>query len=211
MANWASILIAIGFIGVYAWQISEETRQLADALTATELALAREQHLSQLDGLAAAAAHELATPLSTIMVVAKELERSLPPDSPYAEDVHLLREQAQRCRDILGKLTELDASGAPFDQMKLSALLEEVVAPHRNFGIDIEVVLPANGRPRAGQHAQPGDPLRPRQPARERGRFREIAGRGGGALDQSGGRGHDRRRWAGVFARDQGTISAILT
>ncbi len=78
MANWASIVIAIGFIGVYAWQISEETRQLADALTATELALAREQHLSQLDGLAAAAAHELATPLSTITVIAKELERALP-------------------------------------------------------------------------------------------------------------------------------------
>ena len=144
MANWASILIAIGFIGVYAWQIAEEARRLADALTATELALAREQHLSQLDGLAAAAAHELATPLSTIMVVAKELERSLPPDSPYAEDVHLLREQAQRCRDILGKLTELDASGAPFDQMKLSTLLDEVVAPHRNFDIEIDIVLPAN-------------------------------------------------------------------
>ncbi len=144
MANWASLLIAIGFTGVYAWQISEETRMLADALTATELALAREHHLSQLDGLAAAAAHELATPLSTITVIAKELERALPPDSPYADDIHLLREQTQRCRDILGKLTELDASGAPFDNMKLSALLEEVVAPHRNFGIDIEVMLPEN-------------------------------------------------------------------
>jgi two-component system sensor histidine kinase RegB len=144
MANWASLLIALGFTGVYAWQISEETRLLADALTATELALAREHHLSQLDGLAAAAAHELATPLSTITVIAKELERSLPPDSPYAEDIHLLREQAQRCRDILGKLTELDASGAPFDTMKLSALLEEVSAPHRNFGIDIEIALPGD-------------------------------------------------------------------
>ena len=69
--------------------------------------LAREQHLSQLDGLAAAAAHELGTPLSTISVVAKELERAIEPDSPHAEDVQLLREQAQRCRDILAKLTEL--------------------------------------------------------------------------------------------------------
>ena len=70
---WLSILLAIGFIGVYAWQVTEEGRQLADALAATELVLAREQHLSQLDGLAAAAAHELGTPLSTISVVAKEL------------------------------------------------------------------------------------------------------------------------------------------
>jgi two-component system, sensor histidine kinase RegB len=142
LGNWLSILLAIGFIGAYAWQISEETRRLADALTATELALAREQHISQLDGLAAAAAHELATPLSTITVVAKELERELEPNSPHAEDIHLLREQAQRCRDILGKLTELPADGQPFDRLKLSALLEEVVAPHRDFGIAIEVVLP---------------------------------------------------------------------
>ena len=75
MGVWLSILLAIGFIGVYAWQITEESRQLADALAATELVLAREQHLSQLDGLAAAAAHELGTPLSTISVIAKELEQ----------------------------------------------------------------------------------------------------------------------------------------
>ena len=64
-------------IGVYAWQITEEARLLANALAATELVLAREQHLSQLDGLAAAAAHELGTPLATITVIAKELERSM--------------------------------------------------------------------------------------------------------------------------------------
>jgi two-component system, sensor histidine kinase RegB len=143
MGIWASILLAIGFIGVYAWLVAEEARLLADALTATELVLAREQHLSQLDGLAAAAAHELATPLSTIAVVVKELERALGPDSPHAEDVHLLREQTQRCRDILAKLAELSAdSGQPFDRMKISGLIEEVIAPHRNFGVEIDVVLP---------------------------------------------------------------------
>src|SRR5581483_6170377 len=78
MAVWLSILLAIGFISVYAWQIAEESRQLADALAATELVLAHEQHLSQLDGLAAAAAHELGTPLSTISVIAKELQNAIP-------------------------------------------------------------------------------------------------------------------------------------
>jgi two-component system sensor histidine kinase RegB len=96
--------------------------------------------MSQLDGLAAAAAHELGTPLSTIAVVAKELERSLDANSPYGDDIRLLREQAQRCRDILAKLTEL-SSGEPFDRLPLSALIEEVVAPHRNFGVDINVAL----------------------------------------------------------------------
>jgi two-component system, sensor histidine kinase RegB len=141
---WLSILIAMGFIGIYAWQITEESRQLADALAATELVLAREQHLSQLDGLAAAAAHELGTPLSTITVIARELERAISPDSRHRTDVLLLREQAQRCRDILAKITELSAGGGPFDRMPLSALIEEVVAPHRNFGIAIEVALPSD-------------------------------------------------------------------
>ena len=74
---WLSILLAIGYIGVYTWQVAEEARQLSDALAATELVLAREQHLSQLDGLAAAAAHELGTPLATITVVVREIERAL--------------------------------------------------------------------------------------------------------------------------------------
>src|SRR5438034_993760 len=141
MGVWLSLLLALGFIGVHAWQLTEEARQLADALAATELVLAREQHLSQLDGLAAAAAHELGTPLSTITVIATELERAIEPDSPYADDVRLLREQAQRCRGILAKLTELESGGEPFDRMPLSALIEEVVAPHRHFGVAIDVAL----------------------------------------------------------------------
>ncbi len=85
---WLSILLAIFVIGIYAWQIAEEQRQLADALAATELVLAREQHLSQIDGLAAAAAHALGTPLSTISVVDERARtRDSIPNSPHAEDV----------------------------------------------------------------------------------------------------------------------------
>jgi two-component system sensor histidine kinase RegB len=142
MGVWLSILLAIAFIGLHAWQVTEEARQLADALAAAELVLAREQHLSQLDGLAAAAAHELGTPLATITLIAKELQLALKPDSEHADDVRLLNEQAKRCRTILAKLTEL-SSGHPFDRMQLSSLIEEVVAPHRNFGIAIDVTLAA--------------------------------------------------------------------
>jgi two-component system sensor histidine kinase RegB len=151
---WFSILLAIGFIGVYAWQITEEGRQISEALAATELVLAREQHLTQLDGLAAAAAHELGTPLATIAVIARELERGIEANSPHADDVRLLREQAQRCRDILTKLTQL-STGEPFDRMPLAALIEEVVAPHRNFGIDINVTFSQNS----------GAPMGARNPA----------------------------------------------
>lgn len=140
---WFSIVLAIFFISIYAWQISEESRQLVNALAATELVLAREQHVTQLDGLAAAAAHALGTPLSTISLIARELEREIEPTSPHADDIKLLREQAQRCRDILSKLNELQAEGAPFDQMPLRTLLQEVAEPHRHFGINVDVKIAA--------------------------------------------------------------------
>jgi two-component system sensor histidine kinase RegB len=155
MGVWLSILLSIAFIGLHAWQVTEESRQLADALAATELVLAREQHLSQLDGLAAAAAHELGTPLATITLIAKELQLAMDAKSEHAEDLRLLNEQALRCRAILGKLTEL-STGDPFDRMKLSTLIEEVVAPHRNFGVAINVALSA---------ADAAEPVGERNPA----------------------------------------------
>src|SRR5207237_6196738 len=135
---WLSIVLAIGVTSLYAFQVTEEARKLSDALAATELVLTREQHLTQLDGLAAAAAHELGTPLSTIFLISRELEKIVP-DGPLSADLKTLREQATRCRDILAKIAQLSSSGAPFDHMKLSLLIEEVVAPHRDFGVDIKV------------------------------------------------------------------------
>ena len=87
---WFSILLAHRLHQRLRVAAHRGGRQIAEALAATELVLAREQHLSQLDGLAAAAAHELGTPLSTISVVANELERALEPDSPHVDDVRLL-------------------------------------------------------------------------------------------------------------------------
>ena len=142
---WLSILVAIGVTSLYAFQVAEEARELSDALAATELVLTREQHLTQLDGLAAAAAHELGTPLSTIFLISRELERTVPGDSPFAGDLKTLREQAQRCRDILAKITQLSATGAPFDRMPLSTLIEETVAPHRDFGVTIKVRIAVAG------------------------------------------------------------------
>jgi two-component system sensor histidine kinase RegB len=138
---WLSIVLAIGVTSLYAFQATEEARKLSDALAATELVLTREQHLTQIDGLAAAAAHELGTPLSTIFLISRELEKSVNGNEQLAADLKTLREQAQRCRDILAKITQLSASGAPFDLMPLSTLIEEAVAPHRDFGVVIKVRL----------------------------------------------------------------------
>jgi two-component system sensor histidine kinase RegB len=116
-------------------------------LAATELVLTREQHLTQLDGLAAAAAHELGTPLSTIFLISRELEQGVADKPQLAGDIKMLREQAQRCRDILAKITQLSSTGAPFDRMPLSTLIEETVAPHRDFGVTIKVRIAVAGTP----------------------------------------------------------------
>ncbi len=138
---WCSIASMMSFAAFYAYKVSHEATLLADALAATELVLEREKHLSQLDGLAAAAAHELGTPLATISVVAKEMERELQHDDRFREDVLLLRSQSERCRDILRRLTSLSAdSDEHLRRLPLSSMIEEVVAPHRQFGIEIEVV-----------------------------------------------------------------------
>ena len=119
---------------------------MADALAATELVLQREKHLSALDGLAAAAAHELGTPLGTIAVVAKELERELTEDDPQADDIRLLRTQTERCREILSKLTSLSSMPeGHMGRMPISHILEDVAAPHRDFGITISLSMNGNG------------------------------------------------------------------
>lgn len=139
---WTALVSCILFMAAYAWRITSENKLMLDALAATELRLAREQKLSALDGLAAAAAHELGTPLSTITLVAKELEREVPPDSPLRDDILLLRSQTARCRDILATLTQHSGeSDTMYSQMTLGHLIEEVVQPFRVFGITIDVML----------------------------------------------------------------------
>jgi two-component system sensor histidine kinase RegB len=142
---WVALVLACAFTGIYTFRVAEEARQLARALTATEMVLAREHHLSALDGLAAAAAHELGTPLATIALVAKEMVRETPDGDQRREDLALIMSQSQRCRDILGRLTTLSWQGDEhLARVPLSHLIEEVVAPYRAFAVEI-VVTPAHG------------------------------------------------------------------
>ncbi|MHA1554223.1 MAG: ActS/PrrB/RegB family redox-sensitive histidine kinase [Alphaproteobacteria bacterium] len=137
---WLALVSTCIVMGLYAFRVAEEARKMAKALNAAERVLAREQHLNALDGLAAAAAHELGTPLATIALVAKELERDLPSDSPQSEDIALLRSQSQRCREILSRLTSLSESGDEvITRLPLMQLVEEVVEPYRVFQVKFVV------------------------------------------------------------------------
>lgn len=139
---WVAVVSAIVFTAFYVYRVAEEARILSDALAATELVLQREQHLSALDGLAAAAAHELGTPLATISLVVKEMGRQPIDSESLREDIALLRTQADRCREILARLGTLGAGEEThMTRMALRTMVEEVVAPHREFGIAISTRL----------------------------------------------------------------------
>jgi two-component system sensor histidine kinase RegB len=140
---WAALVIGIGFTSVYAWRIASESTRMSAGLAATQLALAREHRLASLGALATAAAHELGTPLGTIAVVARELERALPPNSPEVEDVRLLRDQAERCRAIIARLANPEeAMLGQAARLPLGAFLDDIAAPHRGEDLAILVAVP---------------------------------------------------------------------
>jgi two-component system sensor histidine kinase RegB len=149
---WTALVIATIFIGGYTWSVAAEARRLRDAVSATQLALAREQRISAVGALAAAAAHELGSPLATIAVVAKELVRELPDESPHRDDARLLLSQSERCRDILAQLAHRpdDEGGAsPYTRLPISALVEASGAPYRDPRV--RLIFATTGAPAADE------------------------------------------------------------
>ena len=145
LALWASSCIATLLISTFVWSIAEEARRRAEALSVTQLALAREQQMSALGGQAAAAAHLLGSPLATINIIAKELVNELPDGSPLAEEAVELLAQAQRCRDLLkglGRPEPAPVDHAPFTSLPLSAQLEamaqEFARPGKTVLVEVE-------------------------------------------------------------------------
>ncbi|MGB1160553.1 MAG: ActS/PrrB/RegB family redox-sensitive histidine kinase [Alphaproteobacteria bacterium] len=143
-AIWASLVLSILFVALYVSWLAQRARDMSDALTASQLALVREQRMSALGGLAAAAAHELGSPLSTIAVVSKELLRDLPPGSAHAEDAALLVQETKRCRDILVELEQRNAgppdSDDPYHHLPVSTLLEVAAHPHQQDRVTVTIL-----------------------------------------------------------------------
>ncbi|MCP4934458.1 MAG: ActS/PrrB/RegB family redox-sensitive histidine kinase [bacterium] len=151
---WASVVVGITFMAFYAWRIALETRDMSNALAVAELVLAREQKLSALDSLAAAAAHELGTPLSTIILVSKELRAQCDGQEETAQDLDLLTSQAERCREILSTLSRKRVdTDLVHGRLTIHEMIDEAVEPYRSFGkgITIEAAASYNAKTEQGR------------------------------------------------------------
>ncbi|WP_224816344.1 sensor histidine kinase RegB [Hasllibacter sp. MH4015] len=150
---WFAIVIGIFFLSAYARRIASETHRMSQALLATQMALAREQKLTDLGGVVAAAAHELGTPLATIKLVSTELLEELGDHPELAEDAALIRDQADRCRDILQSMGRAGKDDLHLRRAPFSTVVEEAAEPHADRGIAL--VYDFRAAPGGGDAPQP--------------------------------------------------------
>src|SRR6187455_1899698 len=129
---WVGLTLTTLLVTLYGWRLAEEARQMSAALLAAQAALAQEQRMSALGALAAAAAHELGSPLSTIAVATKEMLREVELDDPLREDVELLVAETDRCRAILARLS-VDPTGDVSDAYTLVPLPALIEAAAQNY------------------------------------------------------------------------------
>ncbi|MGH1464068.1 MAG: sensor histidine kinase RegB [Cognatishimia sp.] len=132
--NFAAITITIVFSSIYSRRVVSEISSMSEALAAAQMALSREQKLTDLGGVVAAAAHELGTPLATIKLASGELMEELDPETELYEDAALIKAQADRCRDILQSMGRAGKDDLQLRQAPLLTLIEEAAEPHQNRG-----------------------------------------------------------------------------
>lgn len=149
---WLSIIIGILFLGLYSRRVATEMRSMSEALLATQMAFAREQKLTDLAGVVAAAAHELGTPLATIKLVSAELIEELDGQPDLQEDARLIRAQTDRCRDILRDMGRVGKDDLHLRKAPLSAVLREAAEPHLARGKRVEFAF---APVQDGEEAQP--------------------------------------------------------
>ncbi len=142
LGQYLALVIGVVFLSLYARRVAYELHSMASALMATQMALAREQRLTALGGVVAAAAHELGTPLATIKLISSELAQDLT-DAEARADARTIVEQADRCRDILRSMGDAGKDDAMVRQAPLSDVLREAAEPHARRGKTLHLPQPA--------------------------------------------------------------------
>ena len=100
-----ALIIALIFLNYFAIVFGTESRLRKEALNKMEEVMAKEHEMLSLGGQAAAAAHSLGTPLSTIKIISQELLKQLKNNKEVIQDIELLASQVERCNQILKKLS----------------------------------------------------------------------------------------------------------
>ncbi len=124
-----SLVIALFFLNFFAITFAHESSLRKDALDKIQQLIAKEHELVSLGGQAAAAAHSLATPLSTIKLITQELSKSLKGNKDIEKDIVLLAEQVERCNQILKKLSinpDINDEFIDYD-LTISNYLKEII------------------------------------------------------------------------------------
>jgi len=122
-----AMIIGLIFLCYFGARFGFASRKRTEALNKLELVLAKEHELKTIGVQAAAAAHSLSTPLSTIKLVSKELEKEIGEDKKYSKDIKLLYNQSLRCGEILKKLSMSPVKRDEFfENVKLKDLLIEI-------------------------------------------------------------------------------------
>ena len=139
--NWVAISTGIVFLAFYSNRVTSELNTMSDALFATQAALSREQKLTDLGGVVAAAAHELGTPLATIKLTSSELIEELKNFPELHDDAMLIRDQADRCGDILNGMGGAGKDDLQMHQTLLAEIIREAAEPHSQRGVTIETKI----------------------------------------------------------------------
>jgi len=123
-----AIIIGLTFLTYFGVRFGIESRKRTEALNKLELILAKEHELESIGLQAAAAAHSLGTPLSTITVIARELEKEIGNNPKYSKDIDLLLSETKRCSDILKDLSKDQLEEDSFlSDIKIEELLSAIV------------------------------------------------------------------------------------
>ena len=131
---WFSLLTTIIFLAAYARKISIEKNRMSQALSATQMALEREQKLMAIGGVVAATTHELGTPLATIKLASTEILSDKEIKDELRNDINLIISQVDRCRDILRDMGKDGKDDMLLKNVPLLTLIKEAINPHENRG-----------------------------------------------------------------------------
>ena len=141
-----ALTISIIFIVIYVYILANSSRKISTALNETQIALINQKKVSEMGSMAAAAAHEMSTPLNTIFLIIGDLKKDKSINKNLKSEILLLETQADRCKKILLNLSKnpQNLKDSFFKKTKLSSLInmnfEKYLKNNNNINTNIRII-----------------------------------------------------------------------